>query len=546
MDSPASSPILETKGICKDYDGHRVLDHVGFSLQKGEIHALLGENGAGKTTLMHILRGLTMPSAGEILLWGKPARIASPQDSTALGIGMVHQHFLLVPVFTVAENLLLASQKSGLLLDRRSLRNKAGEIAAKLGWDIPFDTRVADLPTGAQQRVEILKALLSDARILLFDEPTAVLAPGEIEDLFGVLRTLRASGCSLVFVSHKLAEVMALCDSVTVLRRGKVVYESPISATNPQVLARQMVGGDPPRPSATPPETGRAGVIVTALRSGNEPVELAPPSRVGKGAGGLGVSGRAGGAGLLIRKLSTRRRHKDEVALENITFALAPGEILGVAGVDGNGQTELFEALAGLRPFTAGEFALAGRSITRLSPPDLARYGVAVIPPDRHREGLALSLSVRDNLTMDAFRSRAFGRDPFLSRRRLRDLADHLARDFDIRATDLGLPAASLSGGNQQKIVIARALAKKPAILVAASPTRGLDIAATAYVHGKLRECQAAGSAIVLISTELEEILSLATRVAVLYSGRIMGILPPDSPREKIGLLMGGKTVEEG
>lgn len=537
---PASSPLLETNGICKDYDGHRVLDHVNFAVSQGEIHALLGENGAGKTTLMHILRGMTSPSAGEILLWRKPVRITSPQDATALGIGMVHQHFLLVPVFTVAENLLLASQTKGLLLDQSALRAQAGEIAAKLGWDIPFDARVADLPTGAQQRVEILKALLSRARILLFDEPTAVLAPGEIEDLFGVLRTLRASGCSLVFVSHKLGEVMALCDSVTVLRRGKVVYVSPILSTNPQELAKQMVG-NLPASSALPLLGGEE----PAIRSSFADAIAATTTPAPPVSGGGEQAKRSGRVGLLIRNLSTRRRHKDEVALQDISFSLEPGEILGIAGVDGNGQAELFEVLAGLRTFTADEYLLAGRSITRLAPSDLERYGVALIPPDRHREGLALSLSVRDNLTLEAFRSPEYGTGPFLSRRRLRDLADRLAHDFDVRAADLRLPAASLSGGNQQKIVIARALSRQPKILAAASPTRGLDIAATAYVHRKLRECRDAGCAIVLISTELEEILSLATRVAVLYAGRIMGILPPDAPREKIGLLMGGKSAEE-
>jgi simple sugar transport system ATP-binding protein len=536
--------VLETKGVCKDYGSHRVLDHVGFTLREGEIHALLGENGAGKTTLMHILRGMTSLTAGEILLSGKPVSIKTPQDATTLGIGMVHQHFLLVPVFTVAENLLLAAQKSGLFLDRRAVLAKAGEIAQRLGWTLPFDARVADLPTGAQQRVEILKALLGDARILLFDEPTAVLAPNEIEDLFGVLRTLRESGHSLVFVSHKLGEVMALCDTVTVLRRGKVVYESPISETSAEELARQMVGGDTPRPDkiyqATPPETGGGRVVTPALRSGNELVELAPPSRGGKGAGGLDASG---GASLHIRNLSTRRRHKDEVALEKISFSLAPGEILGVAGVDGNGQTELFETLVGLRPFEADEFSLDGRRLARFSPRDLGRFGVAVIPPDRHREGLALSLSVRENLVLESFQSPAYRRGPFLSQRRLRDLADKLAKDFDVRAVDLSQPAASLSGGNQQKIVIARALSRQPRLLVAASPTRGLDIAATAYVHQKLRECQDAGGAIVLISTELEEILSLSTRVAVLYNGRVEGIVQPDAPREQIGLLMGGKAL---
>ena len=365
--------------------------------------------------------------------------------------------------------------------------------------------------------MEILKALLGKAQILLFDEPTAVLAPNEIDELFAVLRSLRDEGKSLVFVSHKLNEVMALCDRVTVLRRGRQVGTVDVSETSPEDLARRMVGKQAPAPHPSP-------------RSG-EGSALAP---------GVGIL-------LSVTSLSTDGG-KDAVALRDITFTLQAGETLGFAGVDGNGQAELAEALTGLRPWRAGNLTLNGQAIPRLNPRDLERLGIALIPPDRQTEGLALSLSIADNLMLEAAHLPRFCRGPggmFLDRRGLAVFSAQLAHDFDVRATDLSLPARSLSGGNQQKIVIARALWRKPALLVAVSPTRGLDVAATAYVHEKLRQRQAEGGATVLISTELDEVIALSTRIAVLYEGRIVGIVPPDTPRETLGLMMGGKTRSE-
>ena len=517
------------RGITKRFGDVIALDRVDLDLVPGEIHALLGENGAGKSTLMNVLRGLTPPTAGTITLGGKPVRFTSPQDAAQAGIGMVHQHFLLVPSFTVIENLALASP------GRRPPLHEAREITQRLGWTIPLNARIADLPVGTQQRVEILKALLGDARILLFDEPTAVLAPTEVGELFTVLRTLRAEGRSLVFVSHKLNEVMALCDRVTVLRRGRAVGTVAVADTSPEDLARRMVGEASPAPN-----NGGAGFGMGAEGAASSaPTAVSSPAPPLLGAGEVILA---------VTNLSTEGG-PDAVALNGLTFSLLPGETLGFAGVDGNGQAELAGALTGLRPWTGGRVALNGRNIVRLRPRDLERYGIALIPPDRHTEGLALTLSIADNLTLEAARLPRFRRGIgglFLDRRGLAAFAAELARDFDVRTSDLTLPARSLSGGNQQKIVIARALWRKPALLIAVSPTRGLDVAATGYVHAKLRVRAADGGATVLISTELDEVIALSTRIAVLYEGRIVGVVPPGTPRETLGLMMGGKAADGG
>ena len=514
--------LLSLRGITKRFGNTLALDGVDFDLVPGEIHALLGENGAGKSTLMNILRGLTPPTAGQITLRGQSVRFSTPQDAARAGIGMVHQHFLLVPTFTVLENLALASP------EKQPPLHQAKVVADRLGWHIPFSARVADLPVGTQQRVEILNALLGDARILLFDEPTAVLAPNEIDELFTVLCALRAEGRSLVFVSHKLNEVMALCDRVTVLRRGQVVGTVAIGETRPEDLARRMVGEEaPPTPNNGGVGEDWAGASLVPTGS-----TLAPQNW-------------GGGAVLTVTNLSTAPG-PDAVALSEISFTLQAGETLGFAGVDGNGQAELARALTGLRPWRGGTVEVNGKPVVRISPRDLERLGIALIPPDRHTEGLALTLSVADNLTLEAANMRQFRRGPggvFLDRRGLRAFAGQLARDFDVRTDDLSLPARSLSGGNQQKIVIARALWRKPSLLVAVSPTRGLDVAATGYVHDKLRRRQAEGGATVLISTELDEVIALSTRIAVLYEGRIVGVMPPDTPRETLGLMMGGKNA---
>lgn len=510
------TPRLELRGITKRFGASVALDSVDFTLEPGEIHALLGENGAGKSTLMNIGCGLLSPTSGQIRLGGELAAFASPREAARAGIGMVHQHFLLVPTFTVLENLILASQSQGWRLERDALASHAQGMASRLGWSVPLQARVCDLPVGTQQRIEILRALMGDARILLFDEPTAVLAPSEVGELLGVLRALRDEGRSLVFVSHKLSEVLALCDRVTVLRRGRLEGTLAAVDTDPKDLARRMVGDSAADALISDP-------FPQNYASSPSPNHAAPV--------------------LSVQSLCTKPA-ADAIALKNISFHIAPGEILGIAGVDGNGQEPLAEALTGLRSWSAGEIALHGVPITRLRPQDLEHFGIAFIPPDRQRQGLALDLTIEDNLVLEASQLPVFGRGPFLNKPALRAFAARTARDFDIRADSLQSPARALSGGNQQKIVIARALWRKPSLLIAVSPTRGLDVAATEYVHCKLRERQSEGGAVLLVSTELDEILALCDRIAVLYEGCIVGIVSAQTPRETLGLMMGGRERE--
>jgi simple sugar transport system ATP-binding protein len=507
-------PVLEARSITKKFDSFVALDSVDFDLNSGEIHALLGENGAGKSTLMNVLSGALTPSSGEIVLDGKATVWHGPQEATGRGgIAMVHQHFELVPVFTVAENLTLSTQRSGFMLKQREVIIRATELSSSLGWRLDMTARAGDLPVGTQQRVEILKALLLSPRVLFFDEPTAVLTPAESDELFVVLRKLRDQGSAVVFVSHKLGEVMALCDRVTILRRGKVTGKVAIAETSPEDLAKRMVGEE-----------------VDVVRS--DRIIAASDGEVQKPA-------------LAVANLSAKAINRDDVKLDDISFIVAPGEILGIAGVDGNGQTELFEALIGVRPFHSASlhsFQLDGNPILRPTPSKLLAMRVAWIPPDRRREGLAQSLSVERNLTLSLVREKSSRFGPFVRVGAIRKIAKKWITDFDIRVGSPDSLASSLSGGNQQKIVIARALARQPKLLIAASPTRGLDVGAASYVHRKLLEARSAGAGIVLISTDLDEIRAIADRIAVLYEGRIIGMVSPDSPLEEIGLLMGGKA----
>ena len=509
------SPILALRGVTKRYGSTLALDNVDFTLARGEIHAVLGENGAGKSTLMNVIRGLTRPDSGAVEIDGKRVHIGSPDAARRLGIGMVHQHFMLVPSFTVAENLALAESKSNWLLRPviDDVANRVAEIADRLEWRIPLDTRVGDLPVGAQQRVEIVRALMGDASILLFDEPTAVLAPTETVELFRVLGRLRDDdGRSLIFVSHKLSEVMSLCDRVTVLRRGKVAGTLSTSETDPKDLAARMVS--------------TAHVATVAA-------EAAGPRRDRVSY----QEDRTVRPVIDIHELATDPR-PHAVTLREISFWVRPGQILGFAGIDGNGQQELVDVLTGMQTWSEGTVTLDGRKVDSIRSTQLDSLGIAVIPPDRHRDGLALDLSIEENLILGAVGHSEFRFGPFLRRKRLRENAARLAADFDIRAGNIQDPAGSLSGGNQQKIVAARALAGKPKLLIAVSPTRGLDVAATAYIHDCLRRRRNEGGAIILISTELDEIIDLSDRIAVLARGEIVDIVPPDTPRTSIGLMM--------
>jgi len=504
---PTPTPAVLMRGMVKRFGETLALDGVDFELAPGEAHALLGENGAGKSTLMHVLSGLHASGGGSIEVGGKPARIRSPRDATALGIGMVHQHFTLVDNFTVAENLALAlPRQTPFRLPRHGLAAEALAVGERLGWKLPADVPVWQLPVGVQQRLEIVKVLAQSPDILIFDEPTAVLAPTEVEDLFRVLERLRDEGKSLVFISHKLDEVMRLCNRVTVLRRGRNAGTVAISETSPRDLARRMVG-----------------------ELENEIVAPPPPAAVHTPQSDVPV--------LTVSDLHVQDERRVD-ALRGLSLGVRAGEILGIAGVDGNGQAELAEAILGLRRVRSGAIQVAGASAGKRG----QRRTIGYVPQDRRRAGLVPGMSVRDNLVLELHQEPEASRGPWLRWDYLTSEASVMMKAYDVRASSLDQSAETLSGGNQQKIVIARAIHKQPVLLVALNPTRGVDVGATAYVHEQLRAQRDRGAAILLISTELDEVTSLSDRVGVLYEGRLMGIVPPDTSREALGLMMGGHT----
>lgn len=505
-------PAVRMRGIVKRFGETTALNGVDFELRRGEIHALLGENGAGKSTLMHVLSGLYAPNAGEVEVQGQPARFRSARDAAKAGIGMVHQHFTLVENFTVAENLALALPGGvPFLLPRRNLAAEPLALAERLGWKLEPDVPVWQLPVGVQQRLEIVKVLALNPEILIFDEPTAVLAPVELEELFSVLERLRAEGKSLVFISHKLNEVMRLCDRVTVLRRGQNAGTVETRDTNPADLARRMVG---------------QRLEAEVLSEAEKPPRTPPPP---------------GAPVLQLRNLWVKDDRGVD-ALRGLELEVRAGEILGIAGVDGNGQAELAEAVLGLRPIRQGEMHFSGGDPQRR--PREVRRQIGYIPQDRRRAGLVPGMSVRDNLVLELHQEPEARWGPWLRWDYLNRRAAEMKDRYDIRASGLEQHADTLSGGNQQKIVIARALVKDPRLLVAVNPTRGVDVGATAFVHDQLRAQRERGAAVLLISTELDEVLALADRVGVLYEGKLMGIVSPDTPREQLGLLMGGKRDE--
>jgi simple sugar transport system ATP-binding protein len=491
------------QGIIKRYGETLALDGVDFELRPGEIHALLGENGAGKSTLMHVLSGLTAPETGRIEVRGRPVQFRSTREAAACGIGMVQQHFTLVESFTVAENLALAlPRQTPFLLPRRQLAAEALALAGRLGWNLEPDAPVWQLPVGVRQRLEIVKVLAQNPDILIFDEPTAVLAPVELDELFGVLDQLRREGKSLVFISHKLNEVLRLCDRVTVLRRGRNAGSVRTADTDAHDLARRMVGAETPQQLPSVPLT-----------------RSTPPGKPVLEVTDLQVRGERG--------LDAVRR---------LSLEVHEGEIVGLAGVDGNGQTELAEAILGLRRAQQGSIRIDGVPL----PNREQRRRLGYVPQDRKRSGLAPGMSVRDNLVLELHQVPQAAAGPWLRWSYLTQAAAEMLHTYDVRASSLNQAAGTLSGGNQQKIVVARALRKQPRLLVALNPTRGVDVVASAYVHDQLRAQRERGAAILLISTELDEVLALSDRVGVLYEGRLMGMVSPDTPRETLGLLMGG------
>jgi general nucleoside transport system ATP-binding protein len=502
-------PALELRGITKRFGPLVANNAIEFELKHGEIHALLGENGAGKSTLMNVLYGLLQPDEGEILVDGEKVEIHSPRQAMNLGIGMVHQHFMLVPVMSVAENLVLGAEpRNGPLLDYKAAARRTRELSERFGLAVDPDAKVENLSVGAQQRVEILRALFGGAKVLVLDEPTAVLTAQETQDLFRVLHALQDEGTSIVFISHKLNEVLEISDRVTVLRRGEKIDTVVTEGSTERSLARLMVGRD---------------VLLRVEK---------PEHQVGEPL--LQVEG--------VSALDDR----ELPAVREVSFEVRAGEIVALAGVDANGQSELIEVLTGLRKPTAGKVTVAGKDVTGASPRDCQDAGLGHIAEDRHRRGLVLDFSLSENVFLREYRRPGNSRFGLMSPRRMAERARPMLKDYDVRGGGADTLAASLSGGNQQKVVIARELSADPAVLIAAQPTRGLDVGAIEFVHRRLVEQRDQGRAILLVSLELEEVRSLADRVLVIYEGAIVAELPPSASEEDFGVAMtGGGRGEE-
>ncbi|MFH5822193.1 ABC transporter ATP-binding protein [Georgenia sp. AZ-5] len=499
---------LELQGITKTFGPLVANDHIDLVVEPGEIHALLGENGAGKSTLMNVLYGLYQPDGGRILLDGEAVAFSGPGDAVAAGIGMVHQHFMLVPVFTVAESVVLGYEPTGGagLIDIAEARGRVREISDRFGFDVDPDARIEDLPVGAQQRVEIIKALSRDAKVLILDEPTAVLTPQETDELIEIMRQLKASGTSIVFITHKLREVRAVADTITVIRRGKVVGQATPISTETE-LASLMVG-----------RSVSLGVAKEPARAGDEAFQV-------RGLTVLDPTGKA--------------------VVDDLTFSVRRGEILAVAGVQGNGQTELTEAILGLVEPVAGSMTLDGEDLLGRGVKDRLRAGIGFVPEDRSTDGVIASFSIAENLVLDIYDSEPFAQGLAMSPAVVRANAEKRAKEFDIRLSSIDDPISTLSGGNQQKVVIAREMSRTLRLLVASQPTRGLDVGSIEFMHERIVEERDNGTPVVIVSTELDEVLALADRIAVMYRGRIVGIVDGGTDRDVLGLMMAGVPLEE-
>jgi simple sugar transport system ATP-binding protein len=498
-------PILELKGITKSFPGVLANDKINLTLNKGEIHALLGENGAGKSTLMNILYGLYDPDEGEIFVNGEQINVSSPRDAIARGIGMVHQHFMLVPVFTVTENVMLGDEttRAGGFLDRKTPAARIREISDEYNLEVNPNSYVRDLPVGVQQRVEIIKLLYRKADILILDEPTAVLTPQEVDELFTIMRSLVASGKSIIFITHKLREVLSFADRITVIRGGKVVGTTTPREADQNQLAAMMVGRD------------------VNLEVNKKPANI--KDKV-----------------LEVQDLVVLN-NLNQVAIKKVNFDVRSGEILGVAGVQGNGQTELVKAITGLSHAVEGRITLLNQDITRATPRTITEIGSAHIPEDRQQDGLVLTATIADNMVLNTYYLDPFSKGVIIQEDQIQSNAEKIINNFDVRTPSPLIPVGSLSGGNQQKVIVGREFSRPIKFLVAAQPTRGLDVGSIEYIHTRLLEKRDAGCAILLVSTELDEIMELSDRIAVMFDGEIIAIINADgATKEQIGLLMAG------
>jgi simple sugar transport system ATP-binding protein len=511
--SPAApgSPFLVASGIVKRFGSVEANRNASLEVRRGEIHALVGENGAGKSTLMRILAGLHAPDAGTVMLDGRDVTGWSTREAIERGVGMVHQHFMLVPTLTVAENLVLGREtRRGLRLDRAAARAEVEALGRRTGLVVGADRLVADLSVGEAQRVEVLKVLWRGASLLILDEPTAVLSPPEVRDLWVVLRRLAQEGSTVVLITHKLDEVVEISDTVTVMRAGETVGRIATREASPAAIARMMVGRD-----------------VSLALSGDRP-------------SAAGTTGRPSlsEAALTVDRLVVNGAGGQQ-AVRDVSFSIAPGEILGIAGVEGNGQTELIEAIAGLRPVSSGTIRLGTIDLTRASVRSRADAGLSHIPEDRHRRGLVLDYNVADNLILG--RQHRFSKRGAIQRERVASNATERIREFDVRPPDAALPAGALSGGNQQKVVIAREMGREFSVLLASQPTRGVDVGAIEFIHARIREAAAAGRAVLLVSADLVDVFALADRIAVMYEGAFATVLPrAEASAEVLGPFMTG------
>jgi simple sugar transport system ATP-binding protein len=504
------STVLELRGITKAFPGVLANDHIDLTLEQGEIHALLGENGAGKTTLMNILYGLYTPDEGQIMLNGREAQIRSPSDAIAQGIGMVHQHFMLVPVMTVTENVMLGveSTHNGIFLDQAQVEQRIREISQQHGLEVDPEAYIKDIPVGVQQRVEIIKVLYREADTLILDEPTAVLTPQEVEELFKVLRSLISQGKSIIFITHKLKEVMALADRITVLRDGRVVGTTTPEETTEVQLAAMMVGRE-------------VDLVVRKKPASPDDVVLEVKD---------------------LQVLDERQNMR----VNGVSFEVRAGEVLGMAGVQGNGQTELVYALTGLLPIVGGEIRVLGELVNHASPRQILERGVAHVPEDRLRHGLILSFPVHDNLVLCSYYLPPFAKGIATQGESVVATARKLVEEFDVRTPSVFVPTSNLSGGNQQKVIVAREFSRPVKLIIASQPTRGLDVGSIEYIHNRIIEKRDEGTAVLLVSPELDEIIALSDRIAVMYKGEIMDTVPAlGVNKEYLGLLMAGVKPEE-